>query len=73
MPLVMIAGHEGQQMAFDDETLQQQLDFRGIYLLWKKLTFPFANTKKSPLALDLFASGKVNLLKPSLSSQVSFI
>lgn len=28
MPLVMIAGHEGQQMAFDDETLQQQLDFR---------------------------------------------
>ena len=27
-PPVMIAGHEGQQMAFDnDETLQQQLDF----------------------------------------------
>jgi len=23
----MIAGHEGQPMAFDDETLQQQLDF----------------------------------------------
>ena len=29
-------------MAFDDETLQQQLDFRGIYLLWQKLTFLFA-------------------------------
>ena len=53
----MIAGHEGQQMAFDDETLQQQLDFRGIYLLWQKLTFLFANTKKiSPISF-----GKVNL------------
>ena len=75
MPLVMIAGHEGQQMAFDDETLQQQLDFRGIYLLWQKLTFLFANTKKK-IAISFgffFASGKVNLLKPSLSSQLSFI
>ena len=53
MPLVMIAGHEGQQMAFDDETLQQQLDFRGIYLLWQKLTFLFANSKKKDLPLGL--------------------
>ena len=50
----MIAGHEGQQMAFDDETLQQQLDFRGIYLLWQKLTFLFANTKKIDISFGIF-------------------
>ena len=46
-------------MAFDDETLQQQLDFRGIYLLWQKLTFLFAKIANS--FGIFFASGKVNL------------
>ena len=71
MPLVMIAGHEGQQMAFDDETLQQQLDFRGIYLLWQKLTFLFANTKKYlPLALANLISKSLVFLVRAASYKV---
>ena len=70
MPLVMIAGHEGQQMAFDDETLQQQLDFRGIYLLWQKLTFLFEKTKNLPLALAKLISKSLIFLVRAASYKV---